>query len=40
MSLEQVRGQPADARSDIFAYGAALFEMLTGKRVFGGRFVV
>jgi TolB-like protein/Tfp pilus assembly protein PilF len=36
MSPEQVRGQPADARSDIFAYGTVLFEMLTGKRAFGG----
>jgi eukaryotic-like serine/threonine-protein kinase len=34
MSPEQVRGQPADARSDIFAAGAVLYEMLTGKRAF------
>src|SRR5271165_5009917 len=34
MSPEQVRGQPADARSDIFAAGAVLYEMLTGKRTF------
>jgi serine/threonine protein kinase/Tol biopolymer transport system component len=34
MSPEQVRGQPADHRADIFAFGAILYEMLTGKRAF------
>ncbi|HEV8610993.1 MAG TPA: protein kinase, partial [Thermoanaerobaculia bacterium] len=34
MSPEQVRGKPADARSDIFAFGAILYEMLSGKRAF------
>ena len=36
MSPEQVRGQSADARADIFAFGAILYEMLSGGRAFGG----
>ncbi|HEX7251693.1 MAG TPA: protein kinase [Thermoanaerobaculia bacterium] len=36
MSPEQVRGKSADARSDIFSFGAILYEMLSGRRAFRG----
>ena len=36
MAPEQVRGQPADHRADIFALGAILYEMLAGRRAFRG----
>jgi len=36
MSPEQVRGQTVDYRSDIFSFGAILYEMVTGKRAFTG----
>ncbi len=34
MSPEQLQGKEADARSDIFAFGCVLYEMLSGKRAF------
>ncbi len=37
MSPEQARGEPLDARSDIFAVGVILFELTTGRRLFKGQ---
>jgi len=37
MSPEQIQGKEADARSDIFAFGAVMYEMLTRKRAFEGK---
>ncbi|MEO6323537.1 MAG: protein kinase [Thermoanaerobaculia bacterium] len=37
MSPEQLRGEPVDARSDLFATGAVIFEMIAGRRAFEGR---
>jgi Tol biopolymer transport system component len=37
MSPEQLEGSEADARTDIFAFGALVYEMVTGKRAFEGR---
>jgi len=36
MSPEQLQGEEADGRSDIFAFGAVLFEILIGRRAFQG----
>jgi serine/threonine protein kinase len=40
MAPEQVRGFTADHRSDIFSFGAILYEMLTGHRAFSGETVM
>ena len=39
MSPEQARGLPADRRSDIWAFGCVLYEMLSARRAFGGATV-
>ena len=37
MSPEQIQGHQADTRSDIFAFGTTLYEMISGKRAFDGK---
>jgi eukaryotic-like serine/threonine-protein kinase len=37
MAPEQLQGRQIDARTDLFAFGAIVYEMVTGRRAFNGR---
>src|SRR6185295_10340726 len=37
MAPEQLEGRDADARTDLFAFGAVLYEMITGRKAFEGK---
>ncbi len=39
MSPEQARGRPVDRQSDVWAFGCVVYEMLSGRRAFGGETV-
>jgi len=40
MAPEQMEGKPADTRSDIFAFGCILYELLSGRRAFAGETII
>ena len=40
LAPEQIEGQPADTRSDIFAFGCVLYELLSGRRAFPGETII